>query len=102
MSVTSYIYKTVKGADRNIISIQRSDGASIPIDPRNNDYQLYLKWIEDGNTPESADMIIDYKIRRAAEYPPIGDQLDALFHAGLMPTEIAIQIQAVKTKYPKV
>lgn len=42
-----------------------------------------------------------YKQQRAAEYPSIGDQLDALFHAGVFPAEMAAEIQAVKDKYPK-
>jgi hypothetical protein len=39
--------------------------------------------------------------KRALEYPAIGDQLDALFHAGVFPAEMAAQIQAVKDAYPK-
>lgn len=27
----------------------------IPFDPDNTDYQAYLKWLEEGNTPEAAD-----------------------------------------------
>ena len=42
-----------------------------------------------------------YKQKRVTEYPSIGDQLDALFHAGVFPDEMAAQIQAVKDKYPK-
>lgn len=42
-----------------------------------------------------------YKAQRAREYPPLGDQLDALFHAGVFPPEMAAMIQAVKDKYPK-
>jgi len=42
-----------------------------------------------------------YKEKRAAEYPSINDQLDALFHAGVLPKDIAAKIQAVKDKYPK-
>lgn len=40
-----------------------------------------------------------YKAKRAAEYPPIGDQLDTIFHDGLDAWKE--QIQAVKDKYPK-
>ena len=32
-----------------------SDGASIPKDPDNTDYQEYLSWIAEGNTPEEAE-----------------------------------------------
>ncbi len=42
-----------------------------------------------------------YQRQRAPEYPSIGDQLDALFHAGVFPPEMAAKIQAVKDKYPK-
>lgn len=42
-----------------------------------------------------------YIDNRASEYPSIGDQLDALFHAGAFPDDMAATIQAVKDKYPK-
>jgi hypothetical protein len=41
-----------------------------------------------------------YDLRRC-EYPSIGDQLDALFQAGVFPTEMAAKLQAVKDRYPK-
>jgi hypothetical protein len=35
--------------------VMRSDGACIPFAPDNTDYQAYLAWIVEGNTPLPAD-----------------------------------------------
>jgi hypothetical protein len=43
---------------KNVIqnSVQRlSDNAIIPFDSDNTDYQAYLKWVSEGNTPLPAE-----------------------------------------------
>jgi hypothetical protein len=49
----------------------------------------------------AAEAMLTYAQKRVGEYPPIGDQLDALFKAGVFPADMAARIQAVKDKYPK-
>jgi hypothetical protein len=43
----------------------------------------------------------EYQRNRAREYPSIQEQLDALYHAGVFPAEMAARIRAVKEKYPR-
>jgi len=42
-----------------------------------------------------------YAEKRVAEYPTIGDQLDALWKGGDAQTEMLAKVMAVKAKYPK-
>lgn len=51
------MYKLCKNTiTGEINTIKRlSDNAFIPFAPANTDYQQYLKWLEEGNTPLPAD-----------------------------------------------
>ena len=42
-----------------------------------------------------------YIEKRQAEYPAIGDQLDALWKGGEAAADMLAKVQAVKAKYPK-
>ena len=55
----SYTYKILcnfitKEVTQNVIR-RLPDNADIPFDPANTDYQEYLKWLAEGNTPEAAE-----------------------------------------------
>jgi len=47
------------------------------------------------------DVDLSYQRKRKIEYPPIGDQLDALWKGGTALEEMKAMVMAVKDKYPK-
>jgi hypothetical protein len=51
--MTQYKLQEVDGKLCSVTIVGRA--ISIPFDPANTDYQEYLKWLDEGNTPEPAD-----------------------------------------------
>jgi hypothetical protein len=76
----------------NVVSVDDTAGAK---DANGNTVTVDMDAVNAWVDPDA------YKFSRASEYPAIGDQLDALYHAGVFPDDMAAQIQAVKERYPK-
>mgnify|MGYP003137632829 CR=1 FL=1 len=54
--LTKIVTNPISGETAEGESIKRkADGAFIPKDPENTDYQEYLEWVEAGNTADAAD-----------------------------------------------
>jgi hypothetical protein len=52
------MYKYLKTSQDVVLPnyiFRTADNATIPFDPDNTDYQAYLKWLAEGNTPTLAD-----------------------------------------------
>jgi len=50
-------YKLIKDViSEDVVAVQKLPATTfIPLNPDNTDYQEYLKWLGEGNTPEPAD-----------------------------------------------
>ena len=85
------------------VIIRISDNVTIPIDPKNRGYQQFVEDIYEKGTEivEGADIQteIPYADARVAEYPPIKDQLDKIYHSGINAWKADIKV--IKDKYPK-
>ena len=54
------MYKIIKKQEFSIgleVVNRIEDNAFIPFDPANTDYQAYLAWLDEGNTPEPAEEV---------------------------------------------
>ncbi len=66
-------------------------------EPKPTKEELEAVW----ETIKSAVSLMNTHTERSLAYPSVGEQLDALFHAGVFPAEMAEKIQQVKDSYPK-
>ena len=86
----------------NVI-IRKSDGAFIPKDDSNRYYKQFVDDIyEKGiGIVEGADYVgvTTYTEARKAEYPPLEEQLDKIYHNGIDAWKADIKV--IKDKYPK-
>ena len=93
------MYKLYKSG--NTYSLQ-TGGTSIPVDPANGDYQQFIKDVaEQGyDIVEGPDVVQpSYADLRRADYPPIEDQLDKIYHSGVNAWKA--QIKEIKERHPK-
>ena len=69
-----------------------------------------IHWSADNATTQPTEVELNAELerlknfspmRRMRYYPPIGDQLDALYHAGVFPDDMAAKIKSVKDNFPK-
>ena len=83
--------------------IRLSDNTGIPVDTSNRGYQQFLQDVRTHGIGivEGADVEtkISYVDARRAEYPPLEEQLDKIYHSGVNAWKA--DIKAIKDKYPK-
>ncbi len=86
----------------NVI-IRKSDGELIPKDDSNRYYKQFVDDIYEKGTGivEGADYVgvTTYTEARKAEYPPLEEQLDKIYHSGIDAWKSDIKV--IKDKYPK-
>ena len=100
-------YKIYSSDGQDVGINQLSDSGqfikSIPISSENWDYREFVEdiYINGTGIVEGADYVgvTTYTEARAAEYPPLEEQLDKIYHSGIDAWKA--DIKAIKDKYPK-
>ena len=100
-------YKIYSSDGQDVAINQLSDSGqlikSIPISSENWDYREFVEdiYINGTGIVEGADYVgvTTYTEARAAEYPPLEEQLDKIYHSGVDAWKA--DIKAIKDKYPK-
>ena len=85
-------HKAIYALYPQVVTIDDSTGA---FDAQGNQVTIDMDAVNAWVDPDQ------YKQQRASEYPPIGDQLDALWKGGEEAAAMLAKVQAVKAKYPK-
>ena len=98
------IQKDPFDGSENVI-LRKSDGALIPKDSDNSDYQQFLQDVKEQGIVivEGPDIVTpDYKQQRLEEYPSLTDQQDMQYWDAVNGTTTwKDKINEIKTKYPK-
>ena len=84
-------HKAILALYSQVVTVSDDIALDINGDPVTLNEALVNAWVD----PDT------YKYNRVAAYPSIGDQLDALYHAGVFPSEMTATIKAVKDANPK-
>ena len=84
--------------------LRNSDNTQFLKDSGDNiDYQQFLQDVKEQGLSivegPTVGVTTDYRVARVAEYPPIEDQLDKIYHSGVNAWKA--DIKTIKDKYPK-
>tara|TARA_R100001480_G_scaffold76420_1_gene86559 strand:- start:144 stop:467 length:324 start_codon:yes stop_codon:yes gene_type:complete len=102
------LHKAIRAIHNSVVTINGNTQETIVAWDQNNN-EVNIDWTLVNNWQEpNEDITKEYQINRKNAYPPIGDQLDMLWHSIDQDAELKSKyfdfyeaIKAVKVKYPK-